>query len=89
MNTFMINIVISLIDDLWGFFFYFKNRKQFISNKIQTANFDNFNYKHVLLKIYISIFAWVFPPAEIVICFYFGNRRGKNRKICNVCKIVF
>lgn len=88
MNTFVINIVSSLIDDLWGFF-YFKNKKQFISNKIQTVNFDNFNYKHVLFKIYISIFARVFPPAEIVICFYFGNQRGKNRKICNVCKIVF
>lgn len=42
MNTFVINIVSSLIDDLWGFF-YFKNKKQFISNKIQTVNFDNFN----------------------------------------------
>lgn len=41
MNTFMINIVISLIDDLC--FFFFKNKKQIISNKIQTVNFDNFN----------------------------------------------
>lgn len=75
MNTFVINIVSSLIDDLWFCFFYFKNKKQFIGNKIQTVNFDNFNYKHVLFKIYISIFARVFPPAEIVICFYFGNQR--------------
>lgn len=63
MNTFMINIVISLIDDLC-FFFYFKNKKQIISNEIPTVNFDNFNYKHVLFKICISIFARVFSPSR-------------------------
>lgn len=40
-------------------------------------------------KYVLAFLHGFFPPAEIVICFYFGNRRGKNRKICNVCKIVF